>query len=185
MDKKTKKWWQHLLIIPITAVADAILLVIALIIDGSMGTPQGQGHPAPAITIITALILAVVSAVLIIRGIILAVKSLLPRKEQQSAESVQKPVWRCFIPLIVQIVLSAVLVVIVGTNEINAFYNNPDHIGFAIPIGTFMLAGILLILAVVTLIITIIAAGRRSKNNTLAQNKAQERTKQEDTLCQQ
>lgn len=168
-EKKTKKWWQHLLIIPIMALIDVVFLFIAALLDSSMPSGSQVGHPMPAITIIIAFILAAVTVVLVIRGVVLAIKSAIPKKQKEendvesvpSEETKQKPVWMCFLPLIIQLAVSVVLLIVCGSSEINAFYNKPDHIGFAVPIVTFMLFGILLILAVITLVITLIVVKKR------------------------
>ena len=76
-----------------------------------------------------------------------------------------KKVWHCFIPLFIEIPIAFLIVVLYGMHEINSFYANPDHIGFAIPAVTFLLAFIFLCITVVLLIICLIAAHIRRKRN--------------------
>ena len=78
-----------------------------------------------------------------------------------------KPVWRAFIPLMIEIPLAVAIVWGYGYYEVMKFYNDPNHIGFAIPAGAFLLAAAAFVITFVLLIICIIVAVRRAKRNKL------------------
>lgn len=91
--------------------------------------------------------------------------------EYQFKEKKIKKVWHCFIPLFIEIPISFLIVILYGTHEINSFYADPNHIGFAIPAGAFFLAFIFFCITIVLLIICLIAAHiRRKRNNKIMQD---------------
>lgn len=61
--------------------------------------------------------------------------------------------------------LSIAAVYFCGRSEINSFYNDPTHVGFAISMGTFLLAGFCFLLTIVLIVICVIAAVRRDSRN--------------------
>lgn len=75
----------------------------------------------------------------------------------------KEKIWHCFIPLMVEIPTAILLVFLCGHFEINSFYNDPEHIGFAVPIVTFLLAGFFFLLTLILLIVCIVRAVNRSK----------------------
>lgn len=179
MQKKEKKWWHHLLTIPICLGIDLIVFIIAALIDSSLGKGDA-GHPAPAVLIIVLLVFGLITIILTLRALILCIKTLLrknqnksPVLEQSSAVSSdqapapkkKKPVWRCFIPLMIEIPVASFLVWLCGHNEINSFYNDPEHIGFAVPVATFFLAFIFLIITIALAVVCIIIASKRANRS--------------------
>lgn len=176
MNKREKKWWQHLLVIPAMLLVDTLLLIAAGHADTSMAG-DGLGHPVPAFLLFAMLICGVLTVVLTVRALFLCVKALVRTRKGSDTEpeyttgdrqEQKKPVWRCYIPLMAEIPLAVIAVGICGYYEINKFYNNPAHIGFAIPAGTFLLVAVcLVIIAVTGIICTIAAAVRKKKNDKL------------------
>ena len=176
MNKKNKKWWQYLLMIPVCLLIDLLVFSIAAVIDFSIASGE-QGHPAPFITLMAILILGIVTLVVIIYALVKCIQSLVKEKKNLDNEKPEvkmeslnnngqkKAVWHCFIPLFVEIPLSVIVVFLCGRKEINAFYNDPSHIGFAIPVSTFAIAFMLFLLTVVLLLVCIFAAFIRSKKN--------------------
>lgn len=171
---KEKKWWQHLLIIPVLLVVDVIALAAAGVAD-TKHAGENLGHPVPVFFMAVLIIGGVINVVLIIRALILCLKSLRKRNDtaEESSAGQIKPVWRCFIPLMIEIPVAVMAVAICAYFEISSFYSNPVHVGFAVPVATFLLTGICLLVIIVTGIICLIAAAvRRNRNkkviNTIA-----------------
>lgn len=171
MRKREKKWWQYLLVIPVMLVIDVIALCIAGMAD-TASAGDGLGHPMPAFLFVAIIICGVLTVVLTIRALFLCIGAIFHiHKDGEDKNPVmenKKPAWRCFIPLMVEIPLALIIVIICGYLEINSFYNNPNHIGFAFPITTFVLAGgCLLVIGVTGVICAIAAAIRNKRNNKL------------------
>lgn len=90
MSSKTgkKKWWQHLLVIPVLAVVDTVLMTAAVMLDRA---GAAAAAPAPGFTVIFGLILFAVTAVLGIRALFLTVKSFFPETKTEQ-EKKQKTI---------------------------------------------------------------------------------------------
>ena len=76
----------------------------------------------------------------------------------------KKELWRCFIPLLIEIPAAVLIVCLCGYYEISSFYERPDHIGFAIPIGTFFVALSLLAVTVILAVICMVRAYKRRQS---------------------
>ena len=170
--KKEKKWWKHLLIIPIMLVIDLIALYFASNADAAIAAGK-QGHPAPAFVLIVTIVFGALTIVLTLRALLLSLRTAFHRRKDQQSEDNEKqseysdrnkPAWRCFIPLIIQIPVSLIIVFVSGYFEISNFYNDPNHIGFAIPAVTFLLAAVCLLITIILAIFCTIGARRRRKN---------------------
>lgn len=173
--KKDKKWWQYLLVIPVMAAADVLALLAAGMADTALAG-DGPGHPAPAFFLAALVICGVLTVVLTLRALILCLRTVIrtrrgtgteePACKQSTAPEYTKKVWHCFIPLMIEIPLALISVIFCGYWEISSFYNNPNHVGFAFPVTTFLLAGICLLVTVVIGLICTIAAVIRSRKNS-------------------
>ena len=93
MSSKTgkKKWWRHLLVIPVLAVADTVLMTAAVMLDRAGAAAPAPGSPAPGFTVIFGLILFAVTAVLGIRALFLTGKSFFPETKTEQ-EKKQKTI---------------------------------------------------------------------------------------------
>ena len=170
--KKEKKWWQYLLVIPVMAVIDLLTLFAVGMADTA---EDGVGHPLPALVFAAVMIVGAATVVLTVRAVILCIRAIIRARrgaeteehgfEQSTAAVRQKKVWHCFIPLMIETPLALIAVIACGWWEISSFYNDPTHVGFAVPITTFALAGVCLLLTLVIAIACIIAAVVRSKKN--------------------
>ena len=167
--------------IPACLLIDLLVFAVASVIDSSIASGN-QGHPAPFVTMIAMLILAALTIFVVIYALVRCIQSLIREKKRINSENMnatteplpdkgeKKPAWHCFIPLFVEIPVSIVIVFLYGRKEINDFYSDPSHIGFAIPASTFAIAFILFLITIVLLVICIIAAVVRSKKNRQIEN---------------
>lgn len=172
--KKEKKWWQYLLVIPVMLLIDIIALIITGIAD-TTAAGDGLGHPAPAFLLVAVIISGILTMVLTVRALILCLKTIVsahrktdaeePGEKQNVAPGQKKPVWHCFIPLMIEAPIVITAVIICGYWEISSFYNDPAKIGFAFPIATFLLAGIGLLITIAIGIACITFAVIRSRRN--------------------
>ena len=163
-------------------IIDLAVMVAAVLFDTYIANGE-QGHPAPFMTFIAAVVMGVITVVVIICDIVNCIRSAVRDKQPkdtpqdllQSAPTSRsatpkkkKPVWRCFIPLMIEIPLTMGFLLWYGSYEINSFYEDPSHIGFAIPIGTIVLALLFAAITVVLLAVCIIVAVNRAKKNKSA-----------------
>lgn len=72
--KKEKKWWQHLLVIPVILIIDVLVLSAATIADTALAG-DGLGHPAPAFILAAVIVCSVLTAVLMLRAMILCLRA--------------------------------------------------------------------------------------------------------------
>ena len=176
MRRTMKKWWQYLLLIPGCLLIDLLLYILAVYLDSAV-TDSGQGHATPFISGTVLIILGIITVIVTLYALIQCVRSVVRSVKRQDGEDVyggkkntaaarkKKPVWRCFIPLIAEMILFTGALILCFRHEINAFYQDPAHIGFPIPAGTILLTVLFFIAAVITVIICVIAAVRRNEKN--------------------
>lgn len=153
--------------IPISLLLDAVLIFIALMIDTQMDSQGKMGHGLPAVSLAVAFICAVITIALTVRSIILSIAAIVKNNQKDEkidgTDNKPKAIWTCFIPIAVQVLISVIIVFLYGRNEMNNFYSEPKHIGFSIPMGTFLIAAVALILFVITLVITLVVVGKKLK----------------------
>lgn len=158
-NKRLKKWWLYLLAIPAIFIADFILVTISMFIEERIADNNVNGN-TPALSIITLFICFIITIILMIKLICLCNDSII----QNRSNNTKRAIWICFIPLIIQTIVSIVCIYFVGKSEINSFIFNPNHLGFVIPIITVILSIILLVLFIITLVITLVMASNRRKS---------------------
>lgn len=92
MSSKTEKknWRRHLLVIPVLAVADTVLMTAAVMLDRAGAAAPAPEGPAPGFTVIFGLILFAVTAILGIRALFLTVKSISPEAKAEPPEKQEK-----------------------------------------------------------------------------------------------
>ena len=152
---RNKKWYSHLLSIPIVLLIDIAILIIALLIDDKIfNSPSGAGHPLPAFSMI----------VLIVLSIIKTISSLIGKDKAKEGIKPKRPI-NAFITPAIMAIISSIIVILYGRKEINDFYNDPNHIGFAIPARTFALALLLFVATAIALIVAFIIFRKRRKQN--------------------
>lgn len=71
--------------------------------------------------------------------------------------------WRSFVTIVVTYLVSGALFVLSLTIETNKFYNNPDHIGFAIPVFSLLLLVVLFLICVTVTVVSLVKAVKRYK----------------------
>lgn len=162
---KEKKWWQHLISIPIVLLVDILMLALSLYLDGKLfANGNANGHGMPVLSLISVFVIIIITIITIVTSISKAIKSV--RKdtdiEKTGIENKPKSIGSAFIPFGIILVISIIIVIISFKNEINSFYSNPGNIGFAVPMFSFMLTGILILINGVVLIISIIVACKRA-----------------------
>lgn len=150
MNKKQKKWWQYLLSIPAVLILDVVIMLMALFFDGAWVRDVDYGHGMPVFTIISGIIMAVITLVTVIKAIVKAIGSV-KQKDDENHVAEKKPT---YVPVIVSLIVSAAALYFCGKYEIESFYTDPQHVGFAVPIVTFFLAVILLVVNLIVIFIT-------------------------------
>lgn len=146
-----------MLLIPLQFVLDLIVMVIALMLDNTSSTVF--------LTVVAAL-LAVVTAMAVTRAIYKAIAAGKNRRNNPGGEDVSisdqdgLSAWQYWIPLLVQTILYTGIVIAVGGIEINRFYADPNHVGFAIPVISICLALYFLLTDVVTFLICLFHFGK-------------------------
>lgn len=159
---KKKKWWQYLLRIPAVFLIDIAVLVLAGIADTYLFSgSENTGHGAPAIIIIAFVVMVVVTAVVIIKTIVDIFRK---EKTTETKEvTVKKGSGRILLVIPAQIIISLIILFFTFRAEVNSFYASPEHVGFPVPIVSFVLAFILMIVTVLTVIIVLLINGKRNK----------------------
>lgn len=71
--------------------------------------------------------------------------------------------WKPLLAIPVVAIVSALITVISFTKEVNAFYNDPSHVGFAIPVFSFFLAFALFVVTIIVTVISLSIARKRKK----------------------
>lgn len=148
--------------IPRMIIIDFILFVIASLLDAFL-LPQagdGSGHPFPYFTVIISFILIIATIVVFFFSIFNVIRIMLRANKKDNPNKPDKKV-NPLLPVSISLVLSIMIVFGSGSYEVMNFYNNPDHIGFAIPAGTFLLAGILFIVNIVIAVVSTAAYKRK------------------------
>ena len=152
--------WKNLIRIPKVIIADAVIFLIALFIDGMLAPSQGtgEGHGGPFVSIIVGLILVVVTAIVFGVTIFRILVILIGPKNNEG-----KPIKRTnpLIPISFTVILSLFIVVPMFQAEVSSFYNDPNHIGFAIPIVSLTVGFVLFVICAAVALISII---RYTKN---------------------
>lgn len=77
MRRKDKKWWQHLLDIPMMFLVDIIILFGALMLDSKIFLSEGLGHGLPAVSLFVGMVLMVITVFVIVRAIVLAIRGII------------------------------------------------------------------------------------------------------------
>lgn len=169
-EKKQTPWWAYLLLIPLQFVLDLIVMVIALMLDNTSS--------AVFLTVVAAL-LAVLTAMVVTGAIYKAIAAGKTRRKRNNPGGEDAPIsdqdglaaWQYWIPLLVQTLLYTGIVIAVGSIEINRFYADPNHVGFAIPVISICLALYFLLTDVVTFLICLLRFGKahmaKTKNNSI------------------
>ena len=152
--------WKNLIRIPKVIVADAIIFMIAVFIDGMLlnNTSTGEGHGGPFISILVGLVLVFVTVIVFGVTIYRILAILIGPKNSDG-----KPVKRThpLIPISFTAILSLLIVVPMFQAEVSSFYNDPNHIGFAIPIVSLTVGFVLFVICAAVALISII---RYTKN---------------------
>lgn len=162
---RNKKWYSHLLSIPIVLLIDIAILIIALLIDDKIfNSPSGAGHPLPAFSTIVLIVLSIITCIVAISSIIKAISSLIGKDKAKEDINPKRPI-KAFITPAIMAIISSIIVTLYGRKEINDFYNDPNHIGFAIPARTFALALLLFVATAIALIVAFIIFRKRRKQN--------------------
>ena len=74
--KKEKKWWQHLLVIPVMLVIDVLALAAAGMADTAIAN-NSLGHPAPAVMIAAVVVCGILTVLLTIWAVIRCLRSVI------------------------------------------------------------------------------------------------------------
>ena len=144
---------KYILRVPLMIMIDAIIFTICLLIDGSMTSTSEVGHPAPYLTLIVGFILVIVTVFVIIQSLYKVISSVIHKDDKPSNISRKKT--HPIIPILISYGVSLLILYFVGSNEINSFYNDPTHIGFAVPVVTFMVAIVLFIICFIIAVFSI------------------------------
>lgn len=80
---KEKKWWHHLLVIPVMIVVDVIALFAAAMADTAIAG-DGPGHPAPIFLLLVVVIGGFLTAVLLLRAVILCMRDIIRDKKNMN-----------------------------------------------------------------------------------------------------
>lgn len=83
--RKDKKWWQHLLVIPVVLLADLIILALAGMADTAIAG-DGLGHPMPVFILLAMLVCGALTVVLTLRALILCLKAIIRSRRQHEKE---------------------------------------------------------------------------------------------------
>lgn len=155
MTENGKRWLR----IPILLLVDLILFVVSLVVEMTLRTNKEDGA---VFTVILAFILAVVTGIVLIVTILKSIQSFF---EKDGSPRVKKhPKAKYYVIMALQIIVSTVLVMVVGKHEIDAFYARPDHVGFAIPFVSFLLAAFLFVMTLIVVGVCLILIFRKPRN---------------------
>lgn len=168
-----KKWWKPLLLIPAALAVDFLAFLAAVLLDDRIAeNASGQGHPAPAFTVIALLILGIATILLVLTVLIVCLKRLIRRNAAEegagnaaasavavpgeAAKPLKKPKDpdRFLLLIPAQLVISVLLLVAVFKAEMDAY--EPVQPGFPVPIGTIMLFFVLLAVTILVIILAFI-----------------------------
>ncbi len=155
--------WKPLLLIPLQLVTDgAVLLAALLISDANLGL-------TPAAIALVALMTAWTTTKAIHRAAAAGNRRRLLKNAGEDAPPlppVGLTLWQCWLPLPLQMGVYGGIVFGVGSYEINRFYADPTHVGFAIPIVSLLLAALFLLMLVVVFVLCLHCAVKTGRGTT-------------------
>lgn len=156
------------MMIPLQLLIDVLAFFAAFMAGSFFFSEDEEGYGFFIVAILIGFILLVITSVVMVKSIVGALKSLRTRKDAEESsditENLPTPRWYYLIPVVIQIIISVIVVFIVGNIEINQFYANPDHVGFAIPIITFLIAALMALVTLIVIVVCIILAAKQSKS---------------------
>lgn len=168
-----KTWKQYLGDIAKIILFDVLGFMIAVFVDILM-LPNSQypSHPSPVVTVITVMALGALTVFVVVKSIVMAIIAYNKQKSRKDDVDYQSRIdelnnksklsKKALLIIPVQAIVSIILVFMCGSYEVNSFYNDPNHFGFAIPMLSFILAAILFVLfIIVTLILILLTRTKR------------------------